>query len=39
MYRASHKMSSYGIEGYQVEKKYQETHKVLKEKNEKLSSK
>jgi hypothetical protein len=33
MYRFNHKMNSYGIDGYQVEKKYEETNKVLREKN------
>ncbi len=33
MYRTNHKMSSYGIEGYQVEKKYEQPNKVLNNKN------
>lgn len=39
MYRCSHKITPYGIEGYQVEKKYELTQKVLKEKNDPNSNK
>jgi hypothetical protein len=33
MYRQSHKVTPYGIEGYKVEKKYEDTNKVLKDRN------
>jgi hypothetical protein len=38
MYRCRHKIVPYGIEGYQIEKKY-EQNQILKEKNEKEVSK
>lgn len=35
MYKANHKITSYGIEGYAVEKKYQQKEKVMNSKNDK----
>lgn len=35
MYAANHKLQSYGIEGYAVEKKYEQTHNNTKTKTSK----
>lgn len=37
MYSVNHKLTSFGIEGYAIEKKYEDTHNVLKVKNSKAT--